>query len=143
MNLLVKDSRLFSHEGYEIKPNDEGIAVVEVEGVNKRFVVAKLINYLAKGNELKPGRVIEKIGTVKNKTYKPKYNKWVKKGNRGHHRRIPVIAIDAAGVEQRFISATEAANKLGVLRGNITRSLAKPTRKAGGYKFKYADKAVI
>lgn len=51
----------------------------------------------------------------------------------------PVIAINGWGEEFRFPSGREAARKLGINQSGVTYCLSGQRKKAGGYRFRYAE----
>lgn len=51
----------------------------------------------------------------------------------------PVIAVDGWGKEKWFPSGREAARQLGIRQSGVTYVLSGQRRKAGGYRFRYAD----
>lgn len=51
----------------------------------------------------------------------------------------PVIAINGWGVETRYSSGREAARQLGIQQSGVTYCLSGQRKKAGGYRFRYAD----
>ena len=51
----------------------------------------------------------------------------------------PVIAINGWGRETWFPSGREAARQLGIRQSGVTYCLSGQRKKAGGYRFRYAD----
>ena len=51
----------------------------------------------------------------------------------------PVIAINGWGEEVRFPSGREAARKLGIQQSGVNYCLTGQRKKAGGYRFRYAE----
>ena len=51
----------------------------------------------------------------------------------------PVIAINGWGEEFHFPSGREAARKLGIQQSGVTYCLSGKRKKAGGYRFRYAE----
>lgn len=51
----------------------------------------------------------------------------------------PVIAINGWGKETWFPSGREAARQLGIQQSGVTYVLSGQRKKAGGYRFRYAD----
>lgn len=55
------------------------------------------------------------------------------------NRNKPVIAINGWGKERRFPSGREAARQLGIQQSGVNYCLTGQRKKAGGYRFKYAE----
>lgn len=116
----------------QLVPDDKGIITVNVDGVDKRFVQEKLIQFLLK----KEKRFTKPV--PKRKSKKPKKIR----GAFGSHRKRAVIATGKDGVEIRFDSSAAAANALGFdknSKNNIPHALSGKYKTVGGYKFKYAE----
>ena len=60
------------------------------------------------------------------------------KARRGQKCWVPVIGTDEEGNEYRFESMTEAAEKTGAKRGNISNCCLGVIHQTGGYKWRYA-----
>lgn len=113
------------YKGKKITPDENNIAVLLIDGKEKRFVLTKFIEWLK----------VKKI--VPNKTKRKQKNYYKKLGTLGVHRRRAIIAIDSKGIEYKFESATKAAKELKISRSNIPRALNNFSKKAGQYHFKY------
>ena len=55
------------------------------------------------------------------------------------NRNKPVIAINGWGKERWFPSGREAARELGIQQSGVNYCLTGQRKKAGGYRFKYAE----
>lgn len=62
-----------------------------------------------------------------------------KKKSKGGLKPKPVIAIDGWGRERRFESGREAARQLNIRQSGVTYVLSGKRKKAGGYRFRYAE----
>ena len=135
--IKLHEGKLVNEYGEPIKPNENGLVEIEIEGKMKRFVPEKLIDYLAR-----KGRVYKEPILRRNKDGKTKvkktYNYRVKNGKVGHHRRRKVIVTNKEGKVFEFESITKAAKELKISACKMFPVLTGKRETLKGYKIKYA-----
>jgi hypothetical protein len=120
-----------------IEPDEKGVIVINIDGTHRRFVKAKLIEYLEKETgDLAINQVIRQP----KKKGRPRTAKALtKKMARGEWKRAAVIAIMPDGTEHPYVSYSEAARVLNIAKSGINKCVSGKYKQIKGFKFKRAE----
>lgn len=124
----------------DIPCDENGIIILVIGGVKRRFVKDKFIAYLAKNIEIPKF----KVPKVKDKTHKPRKQREKKekapKGPdmRGKANCVPVLAIFPDGKEIVYSSSYEAGTTLKIGKSAVSKVLTGVQKHVNNIKFKKA-----
>lgn len=147
IDCLTHQGNLFTGAGDEILPDEKGIITVKIDGVERRFVKDKFINWLSQNNielpapKKKPERKTRerKERPLKYKKSGKKYIRTVKTPRKG----TKIIAINnSKDVFGPFISLSACANELKLNKSHISRTLKGFKTQHKGFKFQILQDAV-
>lgn len=120
-----------------IQADANGIITIEVDGIKKRYVKAKRIDFLQRnpsGNKEK-----KKRKPAEKKVKKEKLPKGPDK--RGHANRVPIIAIMPDGKKIPFASSMEAVKTLKVNKSAVSKVLTGVQQHVNNIRFKFQKTA--
>jgi hypothetical protein len=120
-----------------IEPDEKGVIVINIDGTHRRFVKAKLIEYLEKETG---DLAINQVIRPPKKKGRPRTAKvLIKKKAKGEWKRMAVVAILPDGTEHLYVSYSEAARSLKIAKSGINKCVAGKYEKIKGIKFKRAE----
>lgn len=136
----VDEGNIYDRKGNPIQPDDNGIVVLEVDNKKRRFLKHKLIDWLARNNQLIPPPVKkpEPIPIVKVKKERPKkYTiRNVRKVRTNFTRKgIGIIAKKDGKEYGPFISLTKCAEAIKVSKSQISKVLRGEGTTTTGFEF--------
>lgn len=124
LNWTLIDKKLYNRDGSEVIPDKDGFVKIEVDGLEKKFLLTRLIENLTVGS----GRRSIRVNRVK-----------LKKGKENKHRCKKIIVTTPDNKELPFDSCADAARELNIKsRTNIPHALSGKYKHVEGYQFKYA-----
>lgn len=120
-----------------VEPDERGVIVINIDGTERRFVKAKLIQFMEKETgELAIDQVIRKKGRPRlPKALKPP-KELTKKRNKGEWKRRAVVAIMPDGTEHIYVSYSDAARELKIAKSGINKCISGKYKQIHGMKFK-------
>lgn len=148
MNCFVSEGTIYDRRGNQILPDEKGIVVVEVGDKPRRFVKDKLIDWLARSNQLIPPPKIKGKTTIespkvaaskvtgerKAKTWTRRKMEWKKRTD--FTRKGFEITAKKDGIEYGpFISLAKCAAAVKVSKSQISKILRGEATTTTGFEF--------